>query len=125
MAVLPLQSGARDLQASVKQLPSCPSGTTRSSQHVGSGLVEPGALSGPSRGRALFTRRRPHNVGGRNSEAVRSWRERPRARSVKEGVIAVQSIGHQDRTAHEIARFVEIVLVSGFFSGFTGASSYP
>jgi hypothetical protein len=77
MAVLQSQSGARDLQSSLKQMPSCASGMTRSSQHVGSGLVEPGARSGPSRGRALvrnrigedltfnsrFARRRPPQCG--------------------------------------------------------------
>jgi hypothetical protein len=57
MAVLQSQSGARDLQSSLKQMPSCASGMTRSSQHVGSGLVEPGARSGPSRGRALVRNR--------------------------------------------------------------------
>src|SRR5687767_9853592 len=38
----------------------------------------------------------------------RWWRECPRVRFVKEVVIAVQNIGHQDRTSLEIARSIEI-----------------
>lgn len=67
----------------------------------------------------------PHNVGGRRVEGVRRRRECPGARFVKEGVIAVQNIGHQNRASLQSARSIEILLIPGFLSGFTGASSYP
>lgn len=137
MAILLSQSA----RATVKRIHSRPSGMTLvgtgSRQYVGRESVEPGALSGS--GRALvrnrmgevptfssrFTRRRPPQCGWKTVEGVRRWRECPGARFVKEGVIAVQNIGHRNRASLQSARSIEILLIPGFFSGFTGASSYP
>ena len=138
-----LQSGILTLEASVRQGSSCLSRITRANtgmrRPVGSELVEPGALCRSGRVQALvrnligedltfnsrFARRRPAQWGWKDSEGVRGWRECPRDRFVEKVVIAVQSIGHQDRTSPEIARPIEILLVSGSLLGFTVASSYP
>jgi hypothetical protein len=143
LAILLSQCRIRNLEASVKQRLSCPSGMARAStglrRHFGSELVEPGALSRYSRGRALVrnrigedltfnsrsARRSPPQCGWKGLGGARWWRECPRARFVKEGVIAVQSIGHQDRTSPKIARSIEILLISESLSGFTGTSSPP
>ena len=138
MAILTSQSDIRDLEASIRQRLSCSTGRTRANtgllRHIGSELVEPGALSRSGRGRVLvrnrigdeltfnsrFAWRHPAQFGWKGSEGVRWWSEYPRARFVEKGVIAVQSIGHQKRTSPGIARSIEILLVSESLVGFTG-----
>jgi hypothetical protein len=143
MAILLLQSGTRNLEASVKQRPSCPSGMTRAStglrRHVGSGLVEPGALSRSSRGRALvrnrigedltfnsrFARRRPPQCGwkglGRGPVVARMSQSSFRKGGSNRRAEHRPPRPHvpQDRTIHRNLADIRVP------PGFTGASSYP
>jgi hypothetical protein len=138
MAILRSQSA----HATVKRMQSRPSGMTLVStglrRHVGSASVEPAASSRSGRGRALvrnrigevptlngrFARRRPPQCGWKGLGRGPAVARMPQSSFRKGGVIAVQSIGHQDRVSPEIARSLQFLLLSGSLSGFTGRAPF-